>query len=158
MSIQEKLKNAGKSIGEFCKNNSNEMNKAVRTVGVAWLCKELGIPITPSYGQYSNRYYNPGATSAVSGLVNSYILAPDNPIEASILAITETALKCSFDSERMRSADNIVDILKANKDEIDDDTKTYAIDMLRRIAGVMTFDSGIQYINRRIANIAKGVY
>lgn len=81
---------------------------------------------------------------------------PLNYIESSIKALADEAVGADFDSSMKNYALNIVDILASNWDGIDNTTKRFAVDQLKRISSNMDFDSSKQFVSGLITKIAKG--
>lgn len=151
-----KLKNIdwqkiGKNVGGLIRDNAGTLVSGSMMVALALICRKLDIP----YQVLTDPYHVPIKTYPEKQASTSIYLIPNNPVEASIAAVANSAKDMDFDSTKERAAEKIMSILGANKDNLNDSTKNYAISMLQSISDTLDFDSTKSRILNLIVKIGK---
>lgn len=127
---------------EFFKTNNNTFASIAMAAAIATISKKYDIPIG----------YNVQPNHQTS--YQNIILIPRNSIEASILSIAKSAKSMSWDTDKVRAAENICQIV--NKNGISDETRSFAIAVLSDMAENTSWDTSKRKINKLIMDITKG--
>ena len=132
------------------KENSGAVAGGLTMLGIAAMCKKLNLP----YQVFTEPFNFNGYSVRAPKL----LLVPNNAIEASMFAIYEGVSDNDFDSRKQTAADQIYSVLvTANKnEELSENTKTYAINLLRGIIEKSFWSSTKDHITHLITKIGKG--
>lgn len=146
----------GKGILTVLQDNSGTVATGVTMVLLAVLCKKLDIPyqvLTNPYDGNGFRTYSQNRKDC-----QKIMLVPNNSVEASIGAIINGAMSCSFDYQRTEAAKQALSILASNKENLSESTKTYTVALLQQLSDQMSFSSGKNDIGKIIMKIGKGEF
>ena len=131
-----------KAVG-FIMNHADTIFSITGTVCVGILCKKFNIPVTTNVVDSFYRQYAP---------TNKIVIVPRNSSEAAVYSIYKSTKNMLFDGDKIKAADEISEII-AKINDIDDETRAFAITIISKIAEDMYFDSSKQKINKIIAGI-----
>ena len=141
----------GKNVEGLIRDNAGTIVSGSMMIALALICRKLDIP----YQVLTDPYHIPIKTCSEKPATTSIYLMPNNPIEASIAAVANGTKDMDFDSTKERAAEKIMSILSANKNNLNDSTKNYAISMLQSISDTLTFDSTKSRVLNMIVKIGK---
>ncbi len=152
------LKKFGDWTWNFVKSNSTTIIGGLSMIGLALLCKKLDIPyqvLTDPYYKFSTRSSKNEPYAA-----STWYFMPNNPREAAIASIIDSAIKYDFDYKKVDAAKQVLSIVKSKKENDDCDASlvTYAITTLQRLTDSMDFDSYKKDVLNIIAKLGKGEY
>lgn len=144
-----------KAAAETISENSGLFLSGLASLGLALLCKKLDIPLdsfndTMHYDRPPRRNQNRNIKPS-----NSYII-PRNAMESAISAIYTSANNAYTDSARKEFANEIFNMLKENRNSLDESTKIYTISIIQKIATACYSDSYKRDITKIISSIGKG--
>lgn len=143
----------GEGALNLLKENSGTIAGGLTMIGMALLCKKLNLPYQVLTDPYSFESY--GVTRS-NGQTTKLVLIPNNSLEASMSALYEGISADDWESTKEDAANKIFSILSANRDDLQDSTKTYAINLIRGINEKSRWNSTKEHNNRLIARIGKG--
>lgn len=156
MKFNFNLEKFGNWTWNFVKSNSSTIIGGLSMIGLAMLCKKLDIPyqvLTDPYYKVSTRSDRHDNYPAPT-----FYLMPNNPGEAAIASIIDSAVKYDLDYKKVDAAKQILNIVKSKKeaDDCDASLVTYAITALQRLTDSMDFDYQKESVLRIIAALGKG--
>ena len=132
---------------EFFKRNGSVLaGIALTAVGLV-ISKKFNIPL--GYDLKSTPYRDFRQSS-----YPNMVFIPRNPVEASILSIFKSTENMSWDSDMIRAAEDICQIV--NENNVSDDTRSFAITILSDMSEKLNWDSDRRKLNKLIMNITKG--
>ena len=150
-----KLKVDFAKIGEGALNllrqNSSTIVGGALMIGLGLLCKKLDLPVGTVTNPYDN-FWPMEARSHSAKLV----LIPNNTVESSVCAIANAAIKSTSGYSKEQAAKKIMEVLRANKADLTDSTKQFAITSLRYIADSAYSSYTKELLFNKIAEIGKG--
>ena len=140
----------GSGLGQIFKDNSGTIIGGGIMLGMALLCKRLDVPY-----QVLTDPFDFG-TAAKTPTKGKFILLPNNATEAAMSAIYDTLDSDDWDTTKEDAANKIYKILveaKKNSDGVSENTKTYAINLLRGIVEKIYWSSTKERVNQLIVKI-----
>lgn len=144
----------GEGAWNLVKGNSGTLVGGLCMIGMALLCKRLEIP----YQVLTDPFTVDAKSKKYSDSGTKLFLVPNNAIEASMAAIYDGVQSDDWESTKQAAAEQIMAILSANKESLSENSKTYAINLIRGLAGKSRWSSTKDSMNRLIAKIGKGEF
>lgn len=139
------VKNIGENAVKFVKDNRGVILRVAETICIDILYKTLNIPMRyPTNGVFYRRDYTP---------VCDYII-PRNSVEAVVYAIYKSTISMSMDAYKIDGAKKIYKLI-CETDNVDDQTRAFAITLMSKIANSMLMDAYKDDVNDLISKIAK---
>ena len=135
--------------GEFLRRNGKILTGIVMSAGMMYISNKFDVPL------WTEARYTPYRTYRQTDYTRRVII-PRNSVEASILSIAKSAESMDWDSDKIRAAEDICQIVMQNS--ISDETRSFAISVLSDIAEDLDWDTDKSRINKLIINIMKGSY
>ena len=132
---------------EFFRRNGRLFTGIAMTTTMLIISDKFGIPL------WVDTEHTPYRTRRTSVYPTSVII-PRNPVEASILSIAKSAESMDWDSDKVRAAEDICQIVIQNN--ASDETRSFAITVLSDIAENLDWDNDKRRIHKLIMNIMKG--
>ena len=132
---------------EFFRRNGRLFTGIVMTTTLLVVSDKFGVPL------WVNTEHTPYRTHRNTACPTR-VLFPRNSVEASILSISRSAESMDWDSDKVRAAEDICQIVMQN--DISDETRTLAVTVLSDLAESLDWDSDKRRINKLIMNITKG--
>lgn len=132
-----------KWISDFGDRNRDTIMSAIALTTFAYICHKFKVPM--SVGGFDSFGYEPRDTF-------KDIIFANSPSEMTIASLYKTAKDATWDSDKLRVAKDIYDVLDTDGLP-DDNTKMFAIKTLSNLSDEMTWSSS----KRKIAEIIKDI-
>lgn len=132
-----------KWISDFGDRNRDTILSAIALGTFAYICHKFKVPMT--LGGFDSFGYEPRDTF-------KDIIFANSPSEMAIASLYKTAKDMTWDSDKLKAAEDIYDILYTDGLP-DDHTKMYAIKTLASLSDEMTWSSS----KRKITGIIKDI-
>ncbi len=136
------------------KTNAGTLIGGATMIGLGLLCKKFDIPYQVLTEPFGGGYV--GSSRTYVQPQTKLVLMPNNSIEASMAAIYEGLNADDWESTKESAARQIMSILVSRKGELQESTKTYAVNLLRGISEKSNWNSTKNHMNEMIAKIGKG--
>ena len=149
------FKKIGEGAVSLLKANAGTLVGGITMIALGLACKKFDIPYQVLTEPFGGGYFG---SKTSSGPNTKLVLIPNNSIEASMAAIYEGLDADDWDSTKETAARQIMSILTSRKSELQESTKTYAINLLRGIAEKSSWNSTKDHMNGMIAKIGKGEF
>lgn len=132
-------------IKNFVTNNGTAIVGSMLMAGVSFICIKYNIPIFGSTLTSSN-----SSDSFASRVREVYI--PRNSVETAIGAVYDSAKSYTFGSDKVNAAKDIYKLLKKQED-LDDSTKSFAINLMNKLSKSCRFASDRESISKLILDL-----
>ena len=135
------------NIKNFIEANKSVIAPVIFAGLTAFISAKFKIPVmTPANSNISFPDFTKGMT-------NMTVPYPTNSTEAAVASSVRTALTATWDSDKLKTARDVLSMLQG-KEDISEETKTYAINTLSLLSEDMTWDSDRRKLSKILQEVS----